>query len=196
MPDALVPRSEPLQDAMAILPAPARFHMKVAARRIEQAACAAAALLTGALLPTGAVAGGTTNLTVNAKILAVCMVTTAPGVLDFGTIDPSGGANATASATFVMKCSNGTTSTAATDDNGLHFNVTKRMQHSVTGTAYLSYAISYSNDVGFAGAGFGGAAATQTVTINGTITPAQYQNALATTGAEIYADTVTITVNP
>lgn len=170
--------------------------MIAAARRFEQSALAAAVFAAGTLLPTGTLAGGTTTLTVNARILSVCMVTTAPGMLDFGIIDPSGGANATASATFVMKCSNGTTSTAATDNNGLNFNVVKRMQHSVTGTAYLSYAISYTNDVGFAGAGFSGAAATQTVTITGTITPAQYQNALATTGAEVYADTVTITVNP
>ena len=93
-----------------------------------------------------------------------------------------------------MKCSNGTTSTAATDDGGLNFSVTKRMKHSVTATAFLPYAIAYSGDTGFAGAGFGGAGTP--VTINGTITPAQYAGALATTGAEVYADTVTITVNP
>ena len=147
-------------------------------------------------MAAGALAGGTTPLTVNAKISGVCKVTTAPGTLDFGTIDPSGAVNATASATFVMKCTSGTTSTAATDNNGLNFNVTKRMKHSVTATAFLPYSIAYSNDVGFAGAGFAGAAASQTVTINGTITPAQYAAALATTGAQVYADTVTITVNP
>jgi hypothetical protein len=170
--------------------------MKAATNSTKSVGLVSALVAAGLLGCTGAFAGGTTPLTVNAKILAVCMVTTAPGTLDFGVIDPSGGANATATATFVMKCTNGTTSTAATDDNGLHFSVTKRMQHSVTGTAFLSYAIAYSNDIGFAGAGFGGAAATQTVTITGTITPAQYQNALATTGAQLYADTVTITVNP
>lgn len=170
--------------------------MNAATKRIKSTALAAAVVSAGLVLSTGAFAGGTTPLTVNAKILGVCKVTTAPGTLDFGTIDPSGGANATAATTFAMKCSNGTTSTAATDDNGLHFSATKRMQHSVTGTAYLPYAITYSNDTGFAGAGFAGAAASQTVTINGTITPAQYAGALATTGAEVYADTVTITVNP
>ena len=77
-------------------------------------AVASALVAAGLVLSTGAYAGGTTSLTVNAKISGVCKVTTAPGTLDFGTIDPSGGSNATASATFTMKCSNGTTSTAAT----------------------------------------------------------------------------------
>ena len=153
------------------------------------------AAVAGLALAPAAHAGGTTPLTVNAKILSVCKVTTAPATLDFGTIDPSSAVNATASQTFVMKCTNGTTSTAATDDNGLHFNVTKRLQHTVAGN-FLAYALAYVNDTGFAGAGFGGAAATRTVTINGSITPAQFQNALATTGVQVYTDTVTITVNP
>jgi spore coat protein U-like protein len=141
-----------------------------------------------------ALAGGATNLTVNAKILGVCKVTTPPGTLDFGIIDPSDSADHLASITFVMKCTNGTTSTAATENNGSNFSGTKRMLHT-NGTAYLAYAISgYANDTGLAGTGFGGA--TRTVTINGTITQAQYQNALATTGSDMYTDTVIITVNP
>jgi spore coat protein U-like protein len=157
-------------------------------------------LTTGLGLAAGALAGGTTPLTVNAKISGVCKVTTAPGTLDFGTIDPSGAANATASATFVMKCTNGTLSTAATDGAGAgglpSSGGFKRMQHSVIATAFLPYAIVYAGDTGFAGAGFGGAAATKTVTINGTVLVADYASALATTGVQVYADTVTITVNP
>jgi hypothetical protein len=170
--------------------------MKASAKIVKLTSLTAVVLSVGLIMSTGAFAAGTTPLTVNAKISGVCKVTTAPGTLDFGTIDPSGAANATASTTFVMKCTNGVTSTAATDDNGLNFSVTKRMQHSVTATAFLPYAIAYVNDTGFAGAGFAAAAASRTVTINGTITPAQYGGALQTTGAEIYADTVTITVNP
>ena len=170
--------------------------MKAATKSIKLTALACAVLAAGLVVSTGAFAGGTTPLTVNAQVSGTCKVTTAPATLNFGTIDPTGGSNATASTTFVMKCSNGTTSTAATDDNGLHFSGTKRMVHSVTATAFLPYAIAYSGDVGFAGAGFGGAAASQTVTINGTITPAQFSGALATTGAQVYTDTVTITVNP
>ena len=169
--------------------------MNTATKSFKATALASAVLAAGLIMSTGAFAGGTTSLTVNAKISGVCQVTTAPGTLDFGTIDPNGGSNATATATFVMKCSKGTTSTAATDNGGLNFSTTKRMQHSATPTAYLPYAIAYSGDVGFAGNGFGGAAG-QTVTVTGTITPAQYQTALATGTGEVYADTVTITVNP
>lgn len=172
------------------------MNMNARAKSIKTIGLACAAASAGLLASPVALAGGTTTLTVNAQIMSVCKVTTAPATLAFGVIDPSGASNATAVTTFVMQCSNGTTSTAATDDNGLHFSVTKRMVHSVTGTAFLPYAIAYSGDVGFTGTGFGGSGAYKTVTITGTITPAQYQTALATTGAQIYADTVTITVNP
>ncbi len=156
------------------------------------------ALSISLLVASGiAAASGTTTLTVNAKISGGCKVSTAPALLDFGTIDPNSTANAVATQTFAMKCSNGTTSTATTDDNGLHFAAaTKNMAHSVTATALLPYALAYTNDTGFAGAGFGAAAATRVVTVTGTITPAQFSGALATTGAQIYADTVVITVNP
>ena len=170
--------------------------MKASVKSIKLNTLASAVLAAGLAMSNGALAGGTTPLTVNAKISGTCKVTTAPGTLDFGTVDPSGVANATATASFVMKCSNGTTSTAATDNNGSFFSGTKRMQHSVTATAFLPYAITYSNDTGLVGTGFGAGGATQTVTINGTITPAQYAAALATTGVQVYADTVTITVNP
>jgi spore coat protein U-like protein len=169
--------------------------MVAVTKSMKLTALASAVLAAGLTMSTSAFAGGTTPLTVNAKIAGVCKVTTAPGTLDFGTIDPSGLSNATVTQTFVMKCSNGTTSTAATDDSGLNFSGTKRMQHTVAGN-FLPYALAYSNDTGFAGGGFGGAAATKTVTITGTITPAQFANALATTGAQVYTDTVTITVNP
>ncbi|MFL6579147.1 MAG: spore coat protein U domain-containing protein [Burkholderiales bacterium] len=170
--------------------------MKAALKQSRVSMLICAAVSAGLLVSNGVQAGGTTPLTVNAKISGTCKVTTAPGTLDFGTIDPSSGVNATASTTLVMKCSNGTTSTAATDNNGAFFSVTKRMQHSVTTTSFLPYAIVYVNDAGFAGAGFAAAAPSQTITINGTITPAQFAPALITTGAQLYADTVTITVNP
>src|SRR3954467_3252868 len=139
--------------------------MKAVLKRSRVSMLVCAALSAGLLVSNGLQAAGPgTAMTGNAKISGTCKITTAPGTLDFGTIDPSLGANATATTTFVMKCSNGTTSTAATDNNGLFFSVTKRMQHSVTATAFLPYAIAYVNDVGFVGAGFAPAAASQTVT--------------------------------
>jgi spore coat protein U-like protein len=167
--------------------------MKVATKSIKLTALASGVLAAGLVMSTGAFALDTAVLTVSAKISGVCKVTTAPGTLDFGTIDPSGGstANATA-ATFTMKCSNGTAATGATDGGttgGLYAGGGfKRMQHTIAGN-FLPYAITYSGDT-FTGGGFGGAAAT--VTINGTISSTNYAGALAGN----YSDTVTITVNP
>ena len=155
-----------------------------------------AALGVWAVLQAPSVFGaGSNTLSLSTNVIGTCKVTAPPGVLDFGTIDPSGGSDITASTTFAMKCTKGTISTAASDDGGLNFSGTKRMKHSVTATAFLPYAITYSGDVGYTGQGFGVALA-QTVTVNGTVTPAQFQNALVTTAGQVYSDTVTITVNP
>lgn len=148
-------------------------------------------------VPLTALAAGTGTLSMSASVVGTCQVTSPPGTLNFGIVDPSSGSNATATASFSMKCTKGTVSTAAADDGGLHnLAGTKRMVHSTNPAAFLPYSISYSGDAGFTGAGFGAAAASQTVTISGTITPVQFQNALATTGAQSYNDTVTITVSP
>jgi spore coat protein U-like protein len=156
-----------------------------------------AALGAGAtLLAPAAFGAGSNSLTPSATVVGQCKVTSPPGILNFGTIDPSGIVNVTASTSFSMKCTRNTLSTAASDNGGLNFSGTKRMKHSVTATAFLPYALVYSGDTGFTGQGFGAAAAPQTVTVTGTITPAQFQRALVTTAAQLYSDTVTITVNP
>jgi len=168
--------------------------LKAAANGTKQKILVSAIVAIGLGTSASAFAGGSTPLTVNAQILSVCKVTVAPGVLNFGTIDPSTLVNAVAATSLTMKCSNGTVATAPTDDNGLHFAVTKRMLHPVLANTFLPYAVAYVVPA-FTGAGFGAAAASGTVNINGTITPAQFQNAVATAGAN-YTDTVTITVNP
>ena len=76
--------------------------MKAATKSIKLTALASAVLSAGLVMSTGAFAGGTTPLTVNAKISGVCKVTTAPGTLDFGIIDPSGGSNATPAAPLTL----------------------------------------------------------------------------------------------
>jgi hypothetical protein len=156
-----------------------------------------AALGVWAMLQAPTVFGAGSNaLSLSTNVIGTCKVTTPPGVLDFGTINPSGASNVTASITFAMKCTKGTISTAASDNGGLNFSGTKRMKHSVTATAFLPYTVGYSGDIGFTGKGFGVAALAQTVTVTGTVTPAQFQNALVTAAGQVYSDTVTITVNP
>jgi spore coat protein U-like protein len=161
-----------------------------------KAALSAAFACAASLLGCCVFAAGTGTLSMGATVIGTCQVTTPPGTLDFGVIDPSGASNVTASTSFAIKCTKNTISTAASDNGGVNFSGSKRMKHSVNATAFLPYALSYSGDAGFTGQGFGAAAAAQTVTVNGVITPAQYQNALVTGAGQVYSDTVTITVNP
>jgi len=149
-----------------------------------------------ALLAPTVFAAGSNTLSLSTNVIGTCKVTSPPSVLNFGAIDPSGGSNVTATTTFAMKCTKGTISTAASDDGGMNFSGTKRMKHSVTPSAFLPYSVVYSGAVGFTGQGFGVAALAQTITVNGTVTPAQFQNALMTVAGQFYSDTVTITVNP
>lgn len=141
-------------------------------------------------------AAGSNILSTAATVAGTCKVIAAPGVLDFGTIDSTAASDAAASTTFLIKCTKGTASAAASDDGGLYFAAGRRMRHSVNATTFLPYAVSYSGDAGFVGAGFGSAAPSQLVRITGAITPAQFQNAFVTAVGQVYVDTVTITVNP
>lgn len=136
-------------------------------------------------------------MTASANVVGTCKVTMPPGVLNFGVIDPSGTTTTVASTTFAMKCTKSVVSTAATDDGGLNsLGGVKRMQHSAVPTAFLPYTLTYSGDTGFVGQGFGPTATAATVTVTGTVAPADYQNALVTAAGQTYNDVVTVTVNP
>jgi hypothetical protein len=156
--------------------------------------CASAILLVAGLgLSPAALAGGTTNLTVTAQITGVCKIIAPVSALSFGAIDPSGVANVTTTATFTTKCSNGTIETASTDNGGNNaVGAQKRMQTTLPVGKFLAYGITYAGDT-TTGQGFGAAIVANTVTITGTITPAQFQNATANA---TYTDTVVITVAP
>src|SRR5580692_3738219 len=82
------------------------------------------ASVTGQTLP--AMAAGSNSLGTSAMVVGQCKVTTPPGVLNFGPVDPSGAANVTATTTLAMKCTKGTVSTAPTDNGGTNFSGTKR----------------------------------------------------------------------
>lgn len=145
------------------------------------------------LLPCGAGAADTYSLAIGATVLSKsnCKFTSAAGsTLAFGNIDPSGAVNATASVTLTMSCA-GSAATAAwslTSDDGLYSTgpAQPRLRHTVTTTAFMAYTLNTP---------LSGTTPKNTatpVTINGTITPANYQNALAGS----YADTVVLTLSP
>lgn len=153
-------------------------------------AAAASLLLLPAALPAGAATG---TLTVGATILSAsnCRFQAGSGtLLDFGAINPSSGSNATASVTLVIKCT-GSAATATYNisaGNGLYNTgpAQRRMRHATTLTEFLPYSL---NDP---------LSATipknvvTNVVLSGTITPAQFGNALA--GA--FADSVVLTLLP
>jgi len=111
--------------------------------------------------------------------------------LDFGTIDPASGSNATATATKTFKCggsaANATFSISAGD--GLHSSGpgARRMQHTTDATEFMAYSLSLSPTSATVPKNVD-----QTLTITGTIQPFEFQNVRAGT----YQDTVVISITP
>jgi len=166
--------------------------MKATSSNIKLTALASAVLAAGLVVSSSAFAGGTTNMTVNAQITATCKIIAPVGVLNFGAIDPSGLANVTATTTFTTKCSNGTVETASTDNGGNNALAGQKRMQTVPAGNFLAYGVAYAGDT-TTGQGFGAGITASTVTITGTITPAQFQNAVA---SATYTDVVQITVAP
>jgi spore coat protein U-like protein len=147
------------------------------------------------LLPGIAAAAGSHVLGISAIVVSAgnCRFNNAgPSALAFGAIDPSSGANSTASVNIDYKCSGGgaapTITWAVTSDDGLYKTApnSPRMRHTVNAGAYLKYTLNTPLS------GTSPKNVNQTLTVTGTVAPADFQNALA--GA--YADTVVLTIAP
>jgi hypothetical protein len=154
-------------------------------------ALAAAALLPAA--PPPAAAADTYALAIGATVLSKsnCKFTSAAGsTLDFGAIDPSGAANATASVNLTFSCagSAATASYSIGSDDGLYATgpAQPRLRHAVAPANFLAYTLNTPVT------GSTPKNTPTTVAITGTITPAVYRNAIA--GA--YADTIVLTLSP
>lgn len=110
--------------------------------------------------------------------------------LAFGNIDPSSSGNATATATLSIRCGGASpiVSYALNHDSGLHeTGVNANRMKQATLNEYLPYALTLTPASGTIPKN-----TDQTITLSGTITPANFQNAAM--GA--YADTVVITLSP
>jgi spore coat protein U-like protein len=147
----------------------------------------AAGLAVALMSPAVGMAASTTHtLNVSASVNGVCRFDVAgPTALAFGAIDPTSASAATATANVTFKCTNGTTSAitkAGANDSGGH-----RLKN---GTNFLPYTAAMTGDAQ-AGTGFA-VGQEKTVTIDGSIAPADFQNAPA--GA--YTDTLTLTITP
>jgi spore coat protein U-like protein len=111
-------------------------------------------------------------------------------VLAFGTINPLSNVNATASATLSIRCG-GSANVAAyslTHDSGLHETGASlnRMKHTTLNT-FLPYSLTLSPSSGTIAKNVD-----QIITVSGTVTPANFQDA----NIGSYADTVVITLSP
>jgi len=137
---------------------------------------------------TGTVwAADSNTLAVSANVIGTCKFFSATSTLGFGTLDQNSTADATGTGSTTFWCTKGATATIS-DTNGLHFSGGKRMQHATTLTEYIPYVLAL-NASTTTGAGKG---TPILLTFNGTITNANYINAIAGN----FADTVTIDIIP
>ena len=151
---------------------------------------AAVGLLVAA---TGAEAAGGYSLAIGATVLSAsnCKFQGAAGsTLAFGSINPSSGANALASVTLVIRCA-GSAATAVysvTANDGLYSTgpEQRRMRNTVTLTEFLPYGLTSPVS------GTVPKNVDTNVVISGTITPAQFQSAIAGN----FTDTVVLTLAP
>jgi len=146
------------------------------------------ALVTTPLLQ----AAGSGTLSVTATVLSKsnCKFTSGTATLAFGSIDPSSTSSATASATFIFKCggSAAIATWTVTAGDGLYSSGpgARRMRHATDTSEFIAYSLD------LPASGTVPKNVDYTLTVNGTIAPADFQNAIA--GA--YSDTVAIDVTP
>lgn len=154
---------------------------------VKSFALGAAALGMLGLSGLAAAASTTHQLNVSATVQGSCRFNSSgPTALSFGGIDPASTANAVANANVLFRCTSGTTSSvtkAGVNDSAGTHRVTD-------GSNFIPYTATLAGDVQV-GTGYG-AGQDKTLTVTGTITPTDFQNAPAGT----YTDTLTLTIAP
>lgn len=143
-------------------------------------AASAAALLA----PAAGMAAGSHTLDVTAVVDGTCTFDLANSPMDFGTIDPTSAAPATATAGVNFHCSTGTAYTVTLQGAG---------SYTLTG-AVSADTMPYSAAItgGDTGLGAGMTGAAQTVTVGASIAVADFQNA----SADSYTGTLVLDVAP
>ncbi|SFC14967.1 Spore Coat Protein U domain-containing protein [Polaromonas sp. OV174] len=150
-------------------------HLSIFLKAVTVASLACAASLAAAQTST-------TTLAVTANVSGVCKFSATTQPLAFGIIDPSLTVDKTMTADVKYKCTNKTNSLGIAGITGSH--------NMSSGSESLAYTLSIAGDAG-AGLGFG-TGKDLTATVTGTITTAQYQNAVAGS----YSENVTLSFTP
>lgn len=147
---------------------------------------AAAALMA---MAGTAMAADTNTLTVQASVTGTCKFSSATSTLNFLSLDPSVGANATASTTTQFWCTKGVTE-AISAGNGSNYSGSKRQMKdtAVGGTDLIPYTLTLTKD----GNANAGPNSPRTLTIDGGILGSDYTGKTAST----YSDTVALTITP
>jgi len=141
-----------------------------------------------AFLWGGVALGADSNtLTVSASVTGGCRFSSGTSTLNFGTLDQSSAADASATGSTQFWCTRNASYTISAN-NGLYYDTSRRMRHATEATEYIPYNLTFTPTTG-TGAG---KTSPVTLSLNGTITNANYVNAIAGN----YADTVTLSITP
>jgi spore coat protein U-like protein len=134
-----------------------------------------------------AAAADSNTLTVAASVTGTCRFSSGTSTLNFGALDQSSAADASATGNTQFWCTRNATYTVGAN-NGLYFDTTRRMRHASENTEFIPYNLTFTPTAGT------GSGKTSPITLNlsGTITNANYVNAVAGN----YADTVTLSITP
>ena len=145
-----------------------------------------------ALVISGGVATAvdTATVTVSAIIPDTCRFNSPTTALSFGVLDPSAAPVVNASTNLSFWCTNGASYTI-TDDDGLYetgLDANRMQSTTLAVPEFIPYSMTYTPDTG---AGLGPASPI-TLSIAGTIGAGTYSG----NTADVYNDTVTLTINP
>jgi spore coat protein U-like protein len=156
-------------------------------KSLKIARIAAVALVAAA---SSAAFADSATLNVTANITGACKMSLS-GPMAFGTLDPSNAVDVTTSATATYKCTKG--QAAGTFAVGAITDGTAGYSSTIgNGTDTIAYAVNWTAPGAFTGAGFGAAAASQSVTLNGKILGTAYPNA----SAGNYTGNVAVSITP
>ena len=146
------------------------------------------AILAAFIMIGGVALGADSNtLTVSASVTGSCRFSSGTSTLNFGTLDQNSGADATATGSTQFWCTRNASYTLSAN-NGLYYDTNRRMRHATEATEHIPYNLSFTPTTG-TGAG---KASPITLSLSGTVTNANYVNAIAGN----YADTVTLSITP
>lgn len=132
-----------------------------------------------------------TNVIVTADVISVCQISSKTN-MDFGQLDPSNPVDKHASAEVVYWCTKGVTSDVGDISGNLHGQfydgTNELMQDDMDATKTLRYSFTHNAADVLAD----GPSAPITITINGTVAGADYENA----SVGNYFDIITVDINP